>query len=74
MLPFFLQGLQRENVWRFGKGVKGREILRFAQHDIKTQGAIYVLIYRAPKLTLFIGQLRKLQRCTLLEALQIYKL
>ena len=21
--PFFLQGLQRENVWRFGKGLKG---------------------------------------------------
>lgn len=31
----YLQGLQRENVWRFGKGLKGREILRFAQYDKK---------------------------------------
>lgn len=38
----YLQGLQRENVWRFGKGLKGREILRFAQYDIKTQGAIHI--------------------------------
>lgn len=71
---YYLQGLQRENAWRFEKGLKGREILCFAQYDIKTQGAIYVLIYRSPKLILFIGQRKKLQRCTLLEALQIYKL
>lgn len=38
---FYLQGLQRENVWRIGKGLKGREILRFAQYDINTQGAVH---------------------------------
>ena len=25
VLPFFLQGLQRGNIWRFGKGLKGRQ-------------------------------------------------
>ena len=30
VLPLFLQGLQRENVWRFGKGLKGIFVLLVA--------------------------------------------
>jgi hypothetical protein len=46
VLPFFLQGLQRENVWLFEKGLKGRQ-----GHE----GLKGIFCYFSCELPLFLG-------------------